>query len=252
MQLYLNNIDYILTENGIDVSIPIKNGSDNVNAWYCEPVSIEPVVADSFIGDVNQGGAVNFKNIIINPHGNCTHTECVGHISKESYTINQCLKEFHFIAEVLTVQPDSVHNKEHDEQDSVITKESMKGFEIGKKETKALLIRTSENSDLKKTKDYSGSNPTYFSKEAIDLINKSGIHHLMVDLPSVDREVDKSLLSHKTFWNYPDNPELHKTITELIFIPDSVADGTYLATIQIMSIESDASPSKIVLYEINS
>ena len=83
------------------------------------------------------------------------------------------------------------------------------------------------------------------------MINDWGIKHLMVDLPSVDREVDKTLIAHKTFWNYPENPILDKTITELIYVPNNVPDGLYIVSIQIMSIESDASPSKIVLYEIN-
>ena len=47
-----------------------------------------------WVGDVKQGGSVNFRNISFNPHGNGTHTECVGHISKEDFSINQCLKKF--------------------------------------------------------------------------------------------------------------------------------------------------------------
>src|SRR6187551_898188 len=90
----------------IDISIPLRSGSDNVNAWWAEPVRIEPVVMGNFIGDVNAGGSVNFRNVFLNPHGNGTHTECVGHISKENYTLNQNLKTFFFMAEVITIQPE--------------------------------------------------------------------------------------------------------------------------------------------------
>src|ERR1700741_4763931 len=79
-----------------DVSIPLRAGDENVNAWYVGPVKIEPVKMGDWIGDVKQGGSVNFRNIFFNPHGNGTHTECVGHISKEDYSINQCLKKFFF------------------------------------------------------------------------------------------------------------------------------------------------------------
>ena len=47
----------------IDVSMPIGPEENRANAWYVPPVKIEPVLTDQFIGDVNQGGSVNFNNI---------------------------------------------------------------------------------------------------------------------------------------------------------------------------------------------
>ena len=78
----------------IDISIPLRAGEQNVNAWNAAPVKIEPVRAGDWIGEVSMGGSVNFRNIAFNPHGNGTHTECVGHISRENYSINQVLKKF--------------------------------------------------------------------------------------------------------------------------------------------------------------
>lgn len=78
----------------IDISIPLRTGEENVSAWYVNPVKIEAVQSGDWIGDVNKGGSVNFRNITFNPHGNGTHTECVGHISKENYTINKTLTTF--------------------------------------------------------------------------------------------------------------------------------------------------------------
>jgi hypothetical protein len=40
------------------------------------------------------------------------------------------------------------------------------------------------------------------------------------------------------------------TITEMIYVPDNVADGSYLLNLQIASFENDASPSKPVLYSV--
>ncbi|MFM8951204.1 MAG: cyclase family protein, partial [Bacteroidota bacterium] len=73
----------------IDISIPLSARPDNVNAWYCDPVRIEPVRMGDWIVDVKSGGSVNFRNIHFNPHGNGTHTECMGHISKEEISLNQ-------------------------------------------------------------------------------------------------------------------------------------------------------------------
>ncbi len=94
----------------IDISIPLRAGKSNVNAWYADPVRIEPVENENFIGDVNKGGAVNFRNIFFNPHANGTHTECLGHISKENFSINNSLKNFHFIAQLITIKPEEMEN----------------------------------------------------------------------------------------------------------------------------------------------
>src|SRR5688572_11890491 len=94
----------------IDISIPLHHGKDCVKAWYVDPMKLEPVMMGDWVGDVNQGGSVNFRTITFNPHGNGTHTECVGHISKEFITINKNLNRFMFIAEVITILPTQADN----------------------------------------------------------------------------------------------------------------------------------------------
>ena len=231
----------------IDISIPLRAGSENVNAWYVSPVKIEPVRMGDWIGDVKQGGSVNFKNISFNPHGNGTHTECVGHISKEDHTINQSLKKFFFIAELITVLPD-----ETAEGDKIITKQHIENC-LGDKRPEAIIIRTLDNHISKINKHYSNTNPPYLHHDAAELVNVLGIDHLLIDLPSVDKEVDDGkLLAHHAFWQYPHNIKLERTITEMIYVPNNVFDGTYLLNIQIASFENDASPSKPVLYQLNS
>lgn len=230
----------------IDISIPLRAGENNVNAWYSAPVKIEPVRMGDWVGDVNQGGSVNFRNIFFNPHGNGTHTECVGHISKENYSINQCLKTFFFIAELITVLPEQTS-----EGDLVITKKMIENC-IEDKRPQAIVIRTLDNSVSKINKQYSNTNPPYLEAEATQLIDALGIDHILIDLPSVDKEVDGGkLASHHAFWQYPHNTKLNRTITEMIYVPNNVYDGSYLLNLQIASFENDASPSKPVLYQLN-
>lgn len=230
----------------IDISIPLRTGKENVNAWYSNPVTIEPVRMGDWVGDVKQGGSVNFRNIMFNPHGNGTHTECVGHISKEDYTINQTLKKFFFMAEVITVLPDELENG-----DKIITKKHIENC-LGEKRPEAIIIRTLDNHISKINKQYSNTNPPYLLEEAAKYIDALGIDHLMIDLPSVDKEVDDGkLLAHHAFWQYPQNTQLHRTITEMIYVPNTVYDGSYLLNIQIASFENDASPSKPLLFQLN-
>lgn len=229
----------------IDISIPLRAGKHNVNAWHAEPVRIEPVRAGDWVGEVKSGGSVNFRNIAFNPHGNGTHTECVGHISKEDYSINDSLKSFFFIAEVISILPDELPNG-----DFVITKVHIKNC-LEEKRPEALIIRTVSNPPSKKEMQYSDTNPPYITPGAMEHIVSLGIEHLLIDLPSVDKENDGGLTAcHHIFWNYPAKPDTGKTITELIYVPNDVLDGTYLLNLQIASFENDATPSKPVIYKV--
>lgn len=227
----------------IDISMPLSTNPNCVSAWYVKPMSIEPVRMGDWVGDVNQGGSVNFRNVAFNPHGNGTHTECVGHISKEFVTINHCLKQFMFLAEVVTILPDEING------DKVISKKSLEAHLSGSK-AEAVIIRTLSNSPAKLHFQYSNTNPAFVSKEAISYLNSIGVDHILIDTPSVDKEQDGGVLAaHHEFWQYPNNTQFHKTITELIYVPNDVMDGTYILNLQIASFENDASPSKPVLYK---
>ena len=226
----------------IDISIPLRASKDNVTAWYVDAPVIEPVKMGDWIGDVNKGGSVNFRNIFFNPHGHGTHTECVGHISKENYSINNCLKFFWFFAQLVTIEPEKSGN------DNVITKNKIPFINSG---VEALVIRTLLNDDSKISRHYSNTNPPYLHHEAAAMIRDTDINHLLLDLPSVDKEKDEGkMLAHKAFWNYPDKTRENATITELIYVPDTIPDGLYFLNIQIASFENDASPSKPVLYAL--
>lgn len=229
----------------IDISIPLRPGKDNVSAWYVDPVKIEPVRMGDWVGDVKQGGSVNFRNIMFNPHGNGTHTECVGHISKEDYSINQTLKQFFFIAELITILPDVLPNGDH-----VITRSHIE-MVLGEKRPEAIVIRTLSNPIEKINAQYSNTNPAYLHHEAAQLLHEIGVDHLLIDLPSVDREQDEGkLLAHRAFWQYPHNTQAQRTITEMIYVPNNVYDGTFLLNLQIASFENDATPSKPVLFNV--
>lgn len=122
---------------------------------------------------------------------------------------------------------------------------------LGKGETDALVIRTLPNYIEKRSRKYSHTNWPFLSENAATYIRECGVQHLLIDLPSVDKEKDDGkLLAHKAFWNYPKNTRFEATITELIYVPNSVPDGDYLLNLQIASFENDATPSKPILYKL--
>jgi kynurenine formamidase len=230
----------------LDISLPLMEGSNNPNCYWAEPVKFETIASGNFVGSVKAGGSVNYQKLTLTPHGNGTHTECYGHLSSDdSATINKSLTSFHFVAEVISVLPEKLGNG-----DSVVTLSKVK--EIRKYSgIDALIIRTLPNSDSKKTKQYSGTNPSYLESAVTEYLTATAIRHLLVDLPSVDREVDEGkLLAHKAFWKLDGEIRKQSTITELIFVDDSIQDGLYLLNLQIASLEMDASPSKPVLYKL--
>lgn len=229
----------------LDISIPLHKGLHNPRAWFCEEVIIEPVKAEGFIGDVNQGGSVNFRNISFNPHGHGTHTECVGHISKEDYTIYNTLKTYFFKAILISIEPKQIN------EDWVFELEQFIPYFSSIKGNKAVIIRTLPNKSDKLTKNYTNSNPPYFDARIADELVKLGVDHFLVDLPSVDREYDEGKLDfHHRFWQYPSNPRLNATITELIYVADEIKDGEYILHLSIPSFQNDAAPSKPTLYKI--
>jgi kynurenine formamidase len=226
---------------GIDISIPIEAGENHVSAWYVPPVEMEPVRMGDWVGSVEAGASVNFRNIYFNPHGHGTHTESYGHISKEIYSVNEVFDKSFFVAQLITVQP------EQQGDDFVITNSMIESHL--KEGIEAVIIRTLPNGRDKQTKNYSNTNPVYLHQEVALTLRNKNVKHLLIDGPSVDKEQDEGkLLAHHAFWNYPVAPRKDATITEFIYVKEEVADGLYLMNLQTAPFVNDATPSRPVLF----
>ena len=236
--------DFIDLSKPLDISIPMKGTASNVNAWYVDHPKIAPHVDGDFIGKVSEGASTNFNNISFNPHAHVTHTESVGHITEDCHSVNKNLKRYFFTAEVVTIAPEKYQD------DFVISRKQLQ-YAIGNKKREALIIRTLPNIKEKLTKQYSNTNPPYLLEQAAELLVNKGIEHLLIDLPSVDKEKDGgALLAHKAFWNVNGSVRKNATITEFIYVPNTIKDGKYYLNLQVAPIENDASPSRPVLYKI--
>ncbi len=250
MILFLSEGTFIDTSKGHDISLPLSNDLQNPRAWYVQPPRFEPVRANGFIGAVAEGGSVNFRDVYFNPHGHGTHTECLGHITEEVHSVNQSLKEAFFKAILITITPEKIWNEQDKADDEVITEKQLRKL-LKDVQAEALVIRTHPNHADKKHRNYSASNPAFIEASAIAVLNEAGIKHLLIDLPSVDREEDGGELAfHHAFWGVPENPQFDKTITEFIFVDDAIADGNYILNLQTAPFENDATPSRPVLFEI--
>ena len=226
----------------LDISIAITGKSTNVNAWYVDPPKIEPHTEGEFIGKITEGASTNFNDISFNPHAHGTHTECIGHITEEFYSVNKSLSKFFFMTEVITIAPEKING------DFVISKKQLQ-YALGNKKREAVVIRTIPNLGDKITRQYANTNPPYLLESAAQWLVDKGVEHLLIDLPSVDKEKDEgALLAHKTFWNFDGKRRLQATITEFVFVANTIKDGKYFLNLQLAAFENDASPSRPVLY----
>ena len=227
----------------LDISLSLRGDDHNPVAWYLGAPKITPVRDGNFVGKVSEGASTNFNNIQFNPHAHGTHTECVGHITREFHSINESLKTFFFTARLISLEP------EKRGEDMVISEEQIRSkFDRGCAD--AIVIRTLPNYIDKRSKKYSHTNWPYVEESAAKYLKECGVKHLLIDLPSVDREKDEGkLLAHKAFWDYPKNTRMDATITELIYVPNKIEDGDYILNLQVASFENDAAPSRPVLYK---
>ena len=227
----------------------VKN---SFKAWYVDEIQINVIKNGGFVGSVKQGGSVNFKELLINPHGNMTHTESVGHISNQEVFVNNILNQYHFSAQLITISPQKANS---DMESGIKAGDFFIGIEQIKDKIKqniqSLILRTQSSYNQLNEKNYNNTNWPYLSQETATYIRDFGIVHLLIDQPSVDKEFDGGkLLAHKAFWNYPNELDKKRTITELIGIPDEIIDGIYLLNLFMANIENDASPSRPTIYEL--
>lgn len=234
----------------VDLSITMGAGWGS-RAWYVDYMQLEVVRSNGFLGSVVEGGAVNFRNVRFNPHGNGTHTECLGHISPEAHSIKALTFPVLMPCLVISAFPESRNG------DDIITRAELahsatEHWDIQRDLPPAVIIRTLPNAPSKVGRNWSNSNPPYFEAEAMTWLVERNVQHMLVDLPSVDREVDGGVLAaHHAFWTYPDTPRHQSTITELIFVPDVLQDGHHLLNLQTAAFDMDATPSRPVVIPCN-
>ena len=110
------------------------------------------------------------------------------------------------------------------------------------------------NPRSKRNRRWAGASPhPYFTREAAALLRDQSVQHVLVDVPSLDRADDGGrMIAHRTFWELASTghattpPALGRTITELIYVPDAVADGPGLLNLQVSPLGNDAVPSRPV------
>lgn len=246
-----------------DISIPLRFGGEQPNAYGVERAVSEPCRSGDLVGDTRLGGSCNFERYTLIPHCNGTHTECLGHLTRERITVPECLRETFIPALLVSVEPEpagetsETRPPETGADERLITRRLLGEWIEEIRDGAALVVRTLPNGPFKQSARYDADNvPPFFSQEALDLVVEAGVRHLLCDLPSIDRIYDGGRLSnHRRFWNLPaeghesgENARRECTVTELIHAGEEVPDGPYLLALQIAPFATDAAPSRPLLF----
>lgn len=250
-----------------DLSIWMDLQGPQPNAFGLPRASSEPYTVDQWSASVEAGAGFNCDVLTLAPHGNGTHTECVGHISAHQVSVYEQIQSLLMPATLLSVPLHRLSSTQEsygdvcDPSDLVITANALhQAFErIDADSTwmQALVVRTLPNDKGKCRAQYSGHNPAYMTAEAMEWVVKRGVEHLLVDIPSVDREEDSGhMLNHHSFWHVPQGTHEHvdaslgRTITEMVWAPSLVEDGAYVLNLQVPSLMTDAVPSRPLLFSV--
>lgn len=264
------------TSNSNSLAITLDFEGPQPNHFGTEKAKREVLTLGSFQGDTEAGGSCNVNTLSLIPHCNGTHTETISHIVNEDIWIGHAATAGLMVAVLLTVRPvhaqhlslnekKETYRPELDPSDLLITRPMLeKAVQTISKFDKiaptALIIRTLPNEVGKQSRVYGDGEqkvyPPFFTIEAVQYINDTGIQHLLVDFPSVDRMYDDGMLTnHHIFWNVKEgehtvNAESRqdKTITEMAFVNDDLKDGLYVLNLQIPAFGSDAAPSRPVIF----
>jgi kynurenine formamidase len=262
-----NDKYFMDTEYAHSIAIPLKFNGKQPNHFGAPMATQTPMKSGDFIGDTKQGGSCNADNITLNAHCNGTHTESIHHIVDESINIGRNLSNTLSSCLLLSVTPRLAKNtkdsyKPHLEDNDKVIDLAMLKQSLDLKtllQVEALAIRTLPNSRDKSSCIYDENNHApFFTRQAMNWLSKTQLTHLLVDFPSVDRMNDDGLLSnHHKYWKvkagehkFNADSKIERTITEMIFVKDTIEDGLYCLNLQVPAFELDAAPSRPILYPI--
>jgi kynurenine formamidase len=235
-------------------------------SWFSAPAArAMPLHIGAFTGSVLDGASCNCATLELTPHCNGTHTECVGHLTREAMDVSETVPRALQPAWLLSIAPEAPSAAEPCApsarvSDRVITRAALLRAWPSQPSPapRALVIRTLPNGTEKCRRDYQQQPAPYLTPAAAQLLVERDIEHLVLDTPSADRADDDGHMSaHRIFFGLPPRSQAlaearraQCTITELAFVPDALADGRWLLSLQTPRIAGDALPSQPLLYAV--
>lgn len=258
------------TDRGVDLSIPLRFDGPQPNLYGVPAASRSVLVTEGFTGSVAEGGSCNVDALRLIPHCNGTHTECVGHITRERITLTECWQPRLLRALVVSIRAG------YDLTVSAAMVAAAAGPWLGGDSIPEALIVRAFPKGADPFTTYGASEPVpgtslppqpipYLLPEATAWMRARGILHLLTDLPSLDPLDSAELLAHRAFWGMepgsvdlpppfptpgqPGQPDPRtQTVTEFIHVPGNLPDGPGILELHVAPFDLDAAPSRPVFH----
>jgi arylformamidase len=251
---------------GVSLAIPLEFDGPQPRHFGAPAAHSAPFAVPGFSGSVASGASCNCSVITLNPHCQSTHTECVGHLTRERHDAWRAVPAGPVAALLVSLTPERAADCGEGTDplpapgDLLLTAGALERAWPRQLpfDPVALVIRTLPNDAGKLRRDYSNTTPAYLSREAAEFLLVRNIGHLVVDVPSIDRAHDGGKLTvHRLFFGLaPGETALDRarraaaTVTEFAFIPNELADGPGLLELQVPALAGDAVPSRPIFYPL--
>ena len=243
------------------------NFDEHAPQWFgAPPPHNRALQVGSFSGRVTGGASCNASTLTLTPHCDGTHTEGIGHLTRERHDARDAVPAGFLPALLLSVTPARAASGTETARpaprmdDMLIMRQALLSAWPQQLPFTplALIVRTLPNTAAKCARDYWQQPAAYLSLEAASFIVERGISHLVLDVPSADRtDDDGQLATHRIFFGLDAGatalasarrPDC--TITELAYIDNVMGDGPWLLQLQIPALAGDALPSRPLLYRL--
>ena len=247
---------------GRSIAIPLQPGGPQPSFFAPAKARARPLKSGDYIGSVAEGGSCNAEVLEFAPHCHGTHTECVAHLTRERGSVLELIDRAPCLARLVSLtatdagETDERYAAAAESGQPLLTRADLQallaaGFTAPT--VQALIVRTRPNGPDKLQRDYAQA-PRYpvFSDAAMQWLAGQELKHLLVDTPSLDAAHDGGrLANHRCWWGLSGStPEQagRRSLTEMIYMPDDIADGLYWLHLGLQPLAADAAASEPVIY----
>jgi len=244
----------------VDLSQPLDLGRPVGFANAPEPApqpfgapapSSTPLRVGDFLGDVARGGSCNCQTLSLTPHTSGTHTEGVGHLTREPLDAWRLLPVGLVPCALVQLWPTDLGQGGR----QAITATALEAAWPRELAFTPVAAVIGSHRDVAPPDRLA---PPFLTPDALRWLVLRGIEHVVVDLPSLDpRDDGGALEAHRVFFGLPARSSVLRearrpraTVTELAHISSGLRAGSYLLSLQAAAIDGDAVPSRPLLYAL--
>jgi kynurenine formamidase len=247
---------------GRSIAIPLQPDGPQPSFFAPSKARARPLQSGDYIGSVAHGGSCNADVLEFTPHCHGTHTECIAHLTRERGNVLELIDRAPCLTRLVSLTAaDPKASDEHYAAASELGQPLLTLAELQAllaagftaPTVQALIVRTRPNGPDKLQRDYAQAPPyPVFSDAAMQWLAGQELKHLLVDTPSLDAAHDGGrLANHRCWWGLAGaSPERagRRSLTEMIYVPDDIADGLYWLHLGLQPLAADATASEPVIY----